>query len=190
MDTRLQHISRVITHALRHRPQALALSLDKAGWVDVLQLLAGLSNHGHELTLAELQTIVALNDKRRFAFSADSSKIRANQGHSVPVDLGLKSVPPPLVLYHGTHVGALQTILKTGIKKQSRHDVHLSTSPQSASTVGQRHGKPVVLVIDCKRMYADGYRFRVSANGVWLTEEVPPKYLTLASQKKIEVGAH
>jgi putative RNA 2'-phosphotransferase len=184
MDARLEQISRVITHALRHRPQALALSMDKAGWVDVSQLLAGLSNHGHELTLTELQTIVAQNDKQRFAFSEGGSKIRANQGHSVKVDLGLKPVPPPLVLYHGTHIGALQRILKTGIKKQSRHDVHLSLSPESASTVGRRHGKPVVLVIDSKRMYADGYQFRVSANGVWLTEEVPPKYIAVASQKK------
>jgi len=173
-------ISRVITYALRHRPEGLGITLNKAGWVNVGDLLDGLSSHGHQITLDELHTIVSQNDKQRFAFSPDGAMIRANQGHSVGVNLGLKPVPPPVVLYHGTHVGAVQAILKSGIKKQSRHDVHLSATRETATSVGQRHGKPVVLTIDCKRMYNDGHQFRLSANAVWLTEEVPPQYISVA----------
>jgi putative RNA 2'-phosphotransferase len=179
MDSKLMRISRVITYALRHRPEGIGITLDKAGWVSVNDLLDGLTRHGHTITIDELQQIVALNDKQRFAFSPDGAMIRANQGHSVKVNLGLKAVPPPVVLYHGTHVGAVQAILKTGLKKQSRHDVHLSTTRETAISVGQRHGKPVVLTVDCKSMYRDGFKFRLSANGVWLTEEVPPKYLSV-----------
>ena len=128
--------------------------------------------------LAELEEIVATSDKRRFELSDDGKRIRATQGHSVPVDLGYEDREPPELLYHGTAERNLGSILAQGLRSGQRHAVHLSTDVKTAIAVGQRYGKPVVLVVQAGRMHLDGHRFQCSSNGVWLTEHVPVEYLS------------
>jgi putative RNA 2'-phosphotransferase len=125
--------------------------------------------------------VVAKNDKQRFSLSADGNRIRANQGHSIPVDLKLEPIEPPIVLFHGTATRFLNSILKNGLKSGSRQHVHLSPDEATAIKVGQRHGKPVVLQIDSSSMHADGHVFYRSENNVWLTRHVPVKYMNLGS---------
>jgi putative RNA 2'-phosphotransferase len=170
---------------LRHEPEALGLPLEPGGWVSVEDLLAGASRIGFSITTDELHRVVAENDKQRFSFDETGLKIRANQGHSTQVDLQLKEVEPPEWLYHGTVARFVDAIRAEGLKKMNRHDVHLSTDVQTATKVGERRGKPVVLVIESARMAADGYRFRRSANGVWLTEHVPPRYIRLLVEEDV-----
>jgi putative RNA 2'-phosphotransferase len=170
-------VSKLLSKHLRHEPEALGLTLAPGGWVEVEALLAGCARHGMPLTLDQLREVVETNDKQRFSFDDTGARIRANQGHSTAVDLQLEPVPPPDVLYHGTAEHAVEVILRDGVKKMSRHDVHLSPTPEAARKVGARHGKPVVLVVDAARMHADGHKFRCSANGVWLVDQVPPRYL-------------
>lgn len=169
--------SRKISLVLRHTPEAIGLSLDKNGWADVKDLLRLMTQSGTPLNRSELETIVAENNKQRFRFSEDGRKIRANQGHSLDVDLQMKPVSPPAVLYHGTATTAVESILKTGLDKRKRQHVHLSYERETATKVGGRHGKPVILIVDAARMAADGYKFYRSDNGVWLTEAVPVTYL-------------
>jgi putative RNA 2'-phosphotransferase len=179
MDTnRLTRISRFLSLVLRHEPQNIGITLDTAGWVDVRTLLDAMATHGNPIGEAELREVVHTNDKKRFAFSEDGQRIRASQGHSVPVDLGYSPATPPAVLYHGTVDQFLVSIRQTGLKPGQRHHVHLSPDEPTAIKVGQRRGKPVILRIDAARMHADGHSFLQSANGVWLTDHVPPAYIT------------
>lgn len=179
MNKRLVTVSKFLSKHLRHEPQALGLSLDPGGWVRVDQLLAGAAAVGFSITPDELAQVVAENDKQRFAFDETRARIRANQGHSATVDLQLRDAAPPERLYHGTVAKFLESIQVEGLKKMNRHDVHLSGDLETARKVGQRRGKPLVLVIESGKMSADGYKFQLSANGVWLTEHVPPEYIHL-----------
>jgi putative RNA 2'-phosphotransferase len=172
-------ISKFLSYVLRHRPDAIGLTLEDGGWVDVDALLQALGVAGKPVTRELLEDVVRTNDKQRFAFSADGIKIRASQGHSIEVDLGLKAVSPPDTLYHGTARRFLDSILSSGLQPQKRHHVHLSLDEQTALRVGQRHGKPIIFRVDSGAMHADGHTFFLSANGVWLTAHVPPSYLQL-----------
>lgn len=173
-----KRLSKFLSFVLRHHPEAIGLQLDKAGWVEVSDLMLKAAEAGRPFTRAGLEDVVATNDKRRFAFSPDGSQIRASQGHSLPVDLELTSVQPPEVLFHGTGQGAVETILAIGLSSMARQHVHLSADPVTAEAVGRRHGRPVVLEVAAGRMRQDGIDFFVSANGVWLTPAVPPGYIS------------
>ncbi|WP_298608372.1 RNA 2'-phosphotransferase [uncultured Thiothrix sp.] len=165
---------------LRHQPETIGLSLDEAGWASVDELLSQLAAHKKPLTRAELDEIVLTNDKQRYSFSVDGKQIRANQGHSLKtIELGLEPMQPPEVLYHGTASRFVHSILKQGLKAQSRQHVHLSKDTETATKVGMRHGMPIILLVDAQQMQADGYLFYCSANHVWLTEKVPAKYLKI-----------
>jgi putative RNA 2'-phosphotransferase len=170
-------ISKFLSLVLRHQPQKIGLTLDGNGWVGVNELLAACRAHGIALTLAELQSVVCNNDKQRFAFSEDGARIRASQGHSVAVTLGDQPAAPPPVLYHGTTDRFLASILAQGLNRGKRHHVHLSADVKTATMVGTRRGKPVVLEILSEAMQRDGFQFFQSANGVWLTDHVPAQYL-------------
>jgi putative RNA 2'-phosphotransferase len=176
-DRRLVRTSKYLSKHLRHRPERLDLTLDDGGWVGVDELLAACAAHGFALTRAELEEVVARNDKRRFAFDASGTRIRASQGHSLEVDLGLDAVAPPAELFHGTNERSVDDILRDGLDRRGRHHVHLSPDVATATRVGGRRGRPVVLAVDAARMAADGHAFYRSANGVWLTDAVPPGYL-------------
>lgn len=175
---RLVKVSKYLSRHLRHEPERLSLELGPGGWVEVDALLAACAAHSLAVTREELQEVVARNDKRRFSFDPTGTRIRANQGHSVDVDLGLEPAEPPAVLYHGTARARLDAILAEGLRRMGRHHVHLSADADTATRVGARHGKPVVLEVAAAHMAADGHRFFLSDNGVWLTDAVPPHYLT------------
>ena len=176
MDARrVVKISKYLAKHLRHRPERIGLTLDAGGWARVPDLLDAAARHGFPITRAELEHVVAVNDKRRY--DLDGDRIRAVQGHSIDVDLGLPAVPPPELLYHGTTDAAAPAIRLEGLRRMDRHAVHLSPDPGTARRVGARRGRPVVLVVEAGRMAADGHAFRVSANGVWLADAVPPEYL-------------
>lgn len=170
-------VSKYLSMVLRHHPDTVGITLDEAGWVDVDVLIAACAAKGRRFSRAELDHVVANNNKRRFAYSEDGRRIRASQGHSVAVELGLEPVEPPAVLYHGTATRTLPLILAEGLRPMSRQDVHLSADVDTAVRVGSRHGRPVVLVVDARGLAAEGHVFRVSANGVWLTDRVPPEWL-------------
>lgn len=180
MSRRLITVSKFLSKHLRHQPDKLGLNLLPGGWVGVDDLLAGAAGIGFPITREELERVIAENDKRRFSLDETGQRIRANQGHSTEVELQLPEADPPEVLFHGTVERFLNAICAEGLKKMNRHDVHLSPDVQTATKVGQRRGKPVILAIDSAQMAADGFKFRVSANGVWLTEHVPPQYIRLA----------
>lgn len=170
-------VSKFLSYVLRHRPDSIGISLDRQGWASVSELLAKAAAAGTAISLDELKEIVAQNDKKRFVLSDDATHIRAAQGHSVDVDLELTVKTPPPVLYHGTVGKFMADIRKQGLRPMTRHDVHLSPDKETAIRVAIRRGKPVILVIETYPMVRDGYQFRVSDNGVWLTSEVPPKYI-------------
>ncbi|MGX6448703.1 RNA 2'-phosphotransferase [Patulibacter sp. S7RM1-6] len=172
-DTR---ISRFLSLVLRHAPEEAGVRLDAAGWVAVDALLDGAAARGMAFSRADLERVVATSDKRRFEL--DGERIRAAQGHSVPVELGLESRTPPAVLFHGTHPGALDAIRREGLRPMARRQVHLSATPETATQVGARRGTPVVLTVDAAGMHADGQPFWRAANGVWLCAAVAPRYLT------------
>ncbi len=177
-----KRISKYLSLVLRHDPAAAGVTLDPEGWVEVTELLAGAARHGFSFTLAELKEVVQTNDKQRFGFSADGQRIRANQGHSVAVDLGLTPEPPPPVLYHGTVERFVTSIMDTGLEKRARQHVHLSPDVDTANRVGSRRGKPVILEIAAADMHSAGFLFFRSANGVWLTEQVPPQYISRSTE--------
>jgi putative RNA 2'-phosphotransferase len=170
-------ISKFLSYVLRHRPESIGIELDAAGWVGVEELLGKCAAHGRALRRDELEEIVATSPKRRFALSDDGHCIRANQGHSVSVELGYEPAEPPAVLFHGTVAAALPSIRRQGLRSMSRHHVHLSADLDTACEVGRRRGHPVVLRIAAREMARAGHVFHRSANGVWLTEQVPPEYL-------------
>lgn len=173
-------MSKRLSLVLRHDPGRIGLTLDAAGWVRVDDLLAALAAHGLPVSAAELAEVVATNDKKRFAFDDTGAQIRASQGHSVAVELGLASVTPPEVLYHGTVARFLPAIEREGLRPMSRTKVHLSATRDTAVTVARRRGVPVILLVDAAGLAAAGHEFQVSANGVWLTDSVPPDHLRRA----------
>jgi putative RNA 2'-phosphotransferase len=174
-ERRTVKVSKYLSKHLRHQPERIGLTLGEGGWVEIDTLIAAAAAHGFRFTREELGHVVATNDKRRFAI--EGTRIRASQGHSVEVDLGLPPATPPSRLYHGTVARNLDAISTEGLRPMNRHDVHLSADRETATRVGARRGRPVVLSVDAAAMHRDGHVFRVSANGVWLTETVPAKYL-------------
>lgn len=171
------HLSKFLSLHLRHTPAAIGLVLQEGGWVDVAELLAACAKHGTPITPTELKALVAGNDKQRFTFDAEGTRIRAQQGHSVAVDLQLVPAAPPAMLYHGTVPAELPAIRREGLQKMSRHHVHLSPDEETARRVGTRRGKPVLLLVNSAALHAAGGVFYQSGNGVWLVEQVPPQYL-------------
>ena len=176
-ERRLIKVSKYLSKHLRHRPERLGLRLGTGGWVGVDDLLEACRRHRFPISREELLEVVERNDKRRFALDPSGTRIRAQQGHSVPVDLGLEPLAPPPVLYHGTNEGVLPAILREGLSPMGRHHVHLSPDPGTARKVGARRGHPVVLEVDAGSMHRDGWEFYRSGNGVWLVEVIPPRYL-------------
>ena len=184
-DTKL---SKFISLVLRHKPEEIGLTLDSNGWARVDELIKKANNHKFTFTLEDLQRVVAENDKKRFSFSEDGKMIRANQGHSIEVDLKLEVTSPPDVLYHGTATRFLGLIMAQGLKPMQRHDVHMTENVDTAVATGKRHGSPIVLQINAAQMDIDGIEFRRSENGVWLTPHVDPMYITVGGISA-EVGS-
>jgi putative RNA 2'-phosphotransferase len=184
MQDRMVKVSKFLSLVLRHQPDRIGLKLDPAGWVSVEELLEACQSHGFPLTKSELGAVVAGSDKQRFSFSDDRLQIRANQGHSVNVDLGYQPTAPPEDLYHGTVERFLISILDGGLSRGKRHHVHLSAELDTAQKVGARRGIPVILRVMSGRMHRDGYLFFRSENGVWLTDKVPPEYLEVISPEQ------
>ena len=178
-DRRAIRVSKYLSRHLRHQPERLGLELQPGGWVGVDDLLTACAQHAFALTEDELRAVVARSDKQRFAFDASGTRIRASQGHSVAVDLQLAPAVPPAVLFHGTGHRSVESILAGGLRPMGRHHVHLSPDRATAVAVGRRHGRPVVLEVAAARMAGDGHAFLVADNGVWLTDHVPPAYLTV-----------
>lgn len=174
---RLVRISKYLSKHLRHEPERLGLRLAPGGWVPVEDLLHASARNRFPITREELEDVVARNDKQRFSFDPTGELIRANQGHSVDVDLQLAPADPPDVLYHGTGDRSAEAIARSGLRKMRRHHVHLSGDVDTARAVGARHGRPVVFEVDTAGMRRAGHTFYRSTNGVWLTDHVPPKYL-------------
>ena len=176
-------LGKFISKILRHQPGLIGISLDEHGWADVQDLIAGVRAAGHpDFDMAVLEEIVETNNKKRYSFSDDKQLIRANQGHSIPVDVELPVTSPPATLWHGTADRFVPSIMEQGIRSMSRLYVHLSPDMETALKVGRRHGKPVILRIDSGQMKADGAVFYLSVNGVWLTKVVPAKYITIENQ--------
>ncbi len=169
-------LGRFLSLVLRHNPGAAGITLDEHGWADVNELLAGVNRAGRKIDMDTLERIVRENNKRRYSFNGDHTRIRANQGHSISVDVELKEAEPPRYLYHGTASRFLPAIQGEGIRRMSRQYVHLSGEFETAVAVGKRHGNPVVITIDAAAMRRDGITFYRSENGVWLCEHVEPKY--------------
>ena len=172
--------SRFLSTVLRHKPEILGIKIDKQGWTDVETLLSKMT----DFTMQDLEVIVETNNKQRFSFNEDKTKIRANQGHSIPVDLGLVAQVPPFYLFHGTAESTVPVIKESGIKKMNRNHVHLSTDEQTAIQVGNRKGNCEILVIRAKEMHNDDIKFYLSDNGVWLTDYVSPKYINFFNKLK------
>lgn len=170
-------LGRFISMVLRHHPEQIGIALDREGWADTQALLDGITASGRSIDMETLERIVRENNKQRYSFNEDKSKIRANQGHTVHVDIKMEILDPPDRLYHGTATRFLDSIKRDGIKRMKRIYVHLSKDVETAVNVGRRHGKPVVLVIDTKAMREDGYLFRITANGVWQSEDIPWRYV-------------
>lgn len=180
MSNSIVAASKFISLVLRHRPEAIGLTLDAEGWADI-ETLIRLSQSHHPLTRALIDEVVATNDKRRFAISEDGTRIRARQGHSIEVELGLAPVAPPERLYHGTATRSVEAIRREGLRKRQRQHVHLSADAATATKVGARHGEPVVLTVRAGEMAAAGHSFYLSENGVWLTDAVPTRFIDFAS---------
>ncbi len=173
------NISRFLSLVLRHQPETIGIALSADGWTNVDELIAAINRHGQALDFETLEQVVETNDKQRFAFSDDGEMIRANQGHSVEVNLGYQPTTPPEILYHGTVAKFLPSISANGINKGQRHHVHLSASLEVANIVGKRRGQPVILTVLAIEMHAAGHIFSISANGVWLTDLVPPQFIDI-----------
>lgn len=177
--------SKFLSGVLRHNPGKIDITLDAAGWVEVEVLLAALKKRGRRVNRARLDFVVEHNNKKRFEYDETGTRIRASQGHSVPVDLGYEPMVPPETLFHGTATRALDSIFAEGLVPGGRHHVHLSVDAETATKVGSRHGKPAVLVVAAARMHAAGHAFFRSTNGVWLTEHVAPEFLSFASPDSV-----
>ncbi len=169
--------SKFLSYVLRHKPDSIGVELDAAGWVEIELLIDAGQKNGREITINELRLLVENNSKKRFEISDDGKKIRASQGHSLQVDLGYKPMIPPDVLYHGTATRFVESIQKSGLQKRERHHVHMTSSIETATEVGSRYGKAIVLKVLSAKMYEEGYVFYQSANGVWLTQSVPAQFI-------------
>ncbi|MFD4745226.1 RNA 2'-phosphotransferase [Streptomyces rubiginosohelvolus] len=176
-ERRTVKVSKYLSKHLRHQPERIGITLDENGWVGVETLLSAAALHGFAISRAELDHVVTVNDKRRF--TVDGDRIRANQGHTVAVDLDLPPAEPPASLYHGTVARVMDAIRAEGLRPMTRHHVHLSPDRETATRVGARRGRPLVLTVDAGAMHRAGHVFRVSANGVWLADAVPPEFLRL-----------
>lgn len=172
----LTKISKYISLILRHKPETIGISLDKHGWANVQDLIKGV-NKTYKLNMEMLEEIVETDDKQRYSFNEDKTMIRANQGHSINVDVELEEAMPPKYLYHGTATKYMESIWNTGLMPKSRLYVHLSVDAETAIRVGERHGKPMVFRVRSKSMYDQGFKFYKSKNGVWLAEQVPVEFL-------------
>ena len=172
-----EKISKFLSYVLRHKPETIGLKLDAYGWASIEELIRNSNEYGTLLNLEILSNIVQSDEKSRYSISENGKNIRANQGHSVEIDLNLPTSVPPLYLYHGTSIDRIESIKSKGILKGERHHVHLSTEIDTALSVGKRHGKPHFFVVNAKAMHNDGHKFYLSDNGVWLTDHVPSKYL-------------
>lgn len=172
------HLSKLLSYILRHKPEEYQVALDENGYTNVDELINKLTAHNEIISFEILQHIVDTNNKKRFAFNDDLTKIRASQGHSVDVELGYTEQQPPAILYHGTVEKFLASIMKNGLQKMQRQYVHLSADQSTAVKVGERRGKPIILEIKSGEMFLAGYKFYLSDNGVWLTDHVPVVYIT------------
>ncbi len=172
-------LSVFISLVLRHHPETIGIELDEHGWANVEELLCGINNSGRTIDMEILEEIVRADKKQRYSFNEDKTLIRANQGHSIPVDVELEEMQPPQVLYHGTASRFLDSIMQEGLKPMSRLYVHLSSDIETAKVVGARHGSPVILKINTSQMHEDGVKFYLSKNGVWLTKNISTKYIEL-----------
>ncbi len=174
----LDKVSKFLSFVLRHKPDAVNLKLDAQGWAEIAVLIEKASSK-IPLTVELIKQVIATNDKQRFSLSEDGQRIRADQGHSIKVDLDLTPKTPPPILYHGTATRFLSSILEKGLQPGQRHHVHLSTDVETATAVGQRYGKPIVLQISAENMYQQGFSFYLSENNVWLTDSVPTNFLSV-----------
>ncbi len=172
-------ISKFLSLILRHKPEEIGLTLDENGWANVADLRNKCADYGKSFTITELEEVVATNDKKRFSFDETKTKIRANQGHSLEIEIEFEKKMPPEILFHGTAEKNLGVIFADGLRKMNRHHVHLSADTETAQKVGQRHGKPIIFKIKTAEMLNEGFEFFISANGVWLVAEVPPKFLEI-----------
>jgi putative RNA 2'-phosphotransferase len=171
-------ISKFISLVLRHKPEEIGLTLDEYGYMNTSDLIEGINKKGYTVTMSGIERILAEDDKQRYSFNDDKTKIKANQGHSTKVNLELKAIEPPTLLYHGTATRFSESICKEGIKKQNRQYVHLSADIDTATKVGKRHGELVIFRVNGQQMYQDGYKFYLSENKVWLTDYVSIKYIS------------
>ncbi|MCX8522680.1 RNA 2'-phosphotransferase [Chryseobacterium formosus] len=171
-------LSKFLSYVLRHHPELIDLNLDESGWANVDELITKSTNDSQGFTFEELNEIVETNDKKRFIFNEDKTRIRSNQGHSIDIDLALQPQQPPEFLYHGTAQNNVDSIVEKGIEKRSRQHVHLSLDKETATKVGMRHGKPIILTINSGKMFEDGVLFYLSENEVWLTDFVEAKYIS------------
>ncbi len=183
-QSRSVKVSKYLSKYLRHQPERLGLKLLSGGWVAIEDLLAACLANNFPITRTELDEVVANNDKKRFSYDPTGKLIRANQGHTVEIDLKLAPILPPQILYHGTATKSIDSILEKGLLKMSRHHVHLSLDKETARRVGMRHGRPLILAIDSLIMHEDGHTFYRSDNGVWLVDNVPPKYITVLNENQ------
>ena len=181
-EKRKTKISKFLSLILRHKPEEIGLDLDGNGWAIIIDLQKACADYGKPFTYRELEEVVSMNDKQRFSFNETKTKIRANQGHSLKVEIEFERKPPPEILYHGTAEKNVGVIFANGLQKMNRHHVHLSADTETAWKVGRRHGAPVIFEIDTIAMLAEGFEFYVSANGVWLVDEVPPKFLRVTAK--------
>jgi len=181
-DDTLRRASTFLSLILRHDPASIGVAMDPAGWVSVADLVERTATEQRPLTVELIERVVATSDKQRFALSPDGRLIRANQGHSIDVELGLDPVEPPPVLYHGTATRFLDSILEHGLQPGERRHVHISAAQATAVEVGSRHGKPVVLIVDAAALHAEGQVFHRSANGVWLTDAIAPRHLSVSGE--------
>ena len=183
-----EELSKFLALILRHKPETVGIQIDEHGWADVNDLIRKINTEStYEISHEILDEIVDTDDKQRYSYNSDKTKIRANQGHSIPVNVELKECIPPQTLYHGTSALAYRAIQKEGIKPMSRLYVHLSPDTQTAFKVGSRHGDPRIIYVDTVGMRRDGYKFYQSSNGVWLTKEVPSKYFIMVSDGQLEL---
>ena len=179
MKNQLTKTSKFLSFVLRHKPDEIGLTLDENGWANINELIEKSVSYGKKINREILEEVVMKNDKKRFVISDDGTSIRANQGHSIAVDLELVPQQPPAILFHGTAERNLELILSSGLKKMQRHHVHLTESTETAKKVGVRYGKPVLLKIKTEPMRRDGFDFYKSENNVWLVDEVPAQYIEL-----------
>jgi putative RNA 2'-phosphotransferase len=178
MNADRTQLSKFFSFVLRHKPDAIGLTLDTQGWAHIDELIERGNASGTQFNRDDVQQVVETSDKKRFSISTDGQRIRAAQGHSVTVELGLLPREPPSVLYHGTATRFVDSILSEGLRPQDRQHVHLSIDEATAQRVGQRHGKPVVFKVEALHMHAKGFKFFLADNGIWLTDQVPPEFLS------------